>query len=143
MIHASSPFGCFFQSYELNNSTGNIPALIAQFADVFMAAGPNGAQCVRSSDFALALPKRKQLFDSLGCQSTALVSCLETRLDARFAMAETRWQLTFVREGEQPKTVLADSLFIVDMAPEALRIVFYLAHQDLLAILRDEGILPA
>jgi hypothetical protein len=141
--HASSQLGHFFQSFECNNSAGNIPALITQFADMFMAAGPTGAQCVSIADFAVALPKRKQLFDSLGCQSTTLVSCLETRLDARFVMAETRWRMTFARDGEEPKAVLADSLYIVETAPEGLKIVFYLAHQDLVAMLGSHGILPA
>jgi len=130
----------FFQSYELYNSTGNIPALIAQFADTFMAAGPGGAQCVRSADFALALPKRIQLFQSLGCRSTKLVSCVETQLDARFIMAETRWQMTFVRDSQPPKVVFADSLFIVDVSSEPQKIVFYLAHQDLAATVTNQGI---
>ena len=151
--HATSPVRRFFQSYEQNTASGDIPALIAQFADVFMAAGPAGAQSVRSADFAHILPKRVQLVQSLGCQSTKLVSCVETELDARFAMAETRWQMTFVREGQPPKEAIVDSLFILDKGPqepgivdtdsEYPKIVFYLAHQDLMAALKNQGILAA
>jgi hypothetical protein len=140
---ATTPLRHFFQSFETNTASSNMAALIAQFADVFMAAGPNGAQSVRSADFALALPKRLELFQSLGCQSTKLVSCHETQLDARFFMAETRWQMTFVREGQPPKEVMADSLYIVDMASREPKIVFYLAHQDLVATVRNQGIHPA
>ncbi len=142
-IQATTPLARFFQSCESNSSSGDISALIAQFADVFMAAGPNGTRSVSSADFALALPKRVQLFQSLGCQSTKLVSCIETPLDARFVMAETRWQMTFVREGQAPNEVMADSLYIVDMASKEPKIVFYLAHQDLVATVRNQGILPA
>jgi len=145
-FHATTTVGRFLLAFEQNNASGDIPALIAQFADVFMAAGPNGAQPVSSADFARALPKRTQLFQSLGCQSTKLVSCVETLLDARFVMAETRWKLTFVREGQAPKEVRADSLYILDMgsldAEAGLKIVFYLAHQDLLATVRNQGIVP-
>jgi hypothetical protein len=136
MNHVSSPVAAFFQSYERNITAGDDAAVAAQFAEVFMAAGPGGAQSIRSSDFALALPKRKQLFESFGCRSTSLISCEETQLDARFAMVETRWQMTFVREGKEAKVLMADSLFIVDICAEAMKIVFYLAHQDPIDMLR-------
>jgi hypothetical protein len=133
----------FLQSYEANAASGDIPALLAQFTDPFMAAGPTGLQCLRSADFALALPKRMQLFAGLGAQPSKLVSCEETRLDHRFVMAETRWLLTFIQEEQPPREALADSLFILDTAGAPPKIVFYLAHQDLLATLRDKGILPS
>src|ERR1700757_4606158 len=119
----------FFRAFERSSDSGDIPALLPQFADTFMAGGPQGAQCIRSADFAVALPKRKQFFDSLGCQSTALLSLEENRLDARFVMAKTRWRMTFAR-GDEMKDVLADSIFIVDTAVEGFQIVFYLANQD-------------
>ncbi len=133
----------FFQSYASANSTGDIPTIVSHFADVFMAAGPQGEQSVRAADFALALPKRKQLFDSLGCRSTALVSLQETQLDSRFTMVRTQWEFTFVPEQSQPQQFLADSTFIVHTAPEAFKIVFYLAHQDIMAVLKGRGLLSA
>ncbi len=105
-----------------------------------MAAGPSGTQCVRSNDFQLALAKRVQLVESLGCQSTRLVSFQETALDARFSMVEARWQMTFVREGQALKEVAVDSMVIVDAGAEDMKIVFYLAHRDLMASLREQGI---
>jgi hypothetical protein len=140
---STTPTAPFFQSFEQNTNSGDNSALVAQFADVFMAAGPAGAKPVRAADFAIALPKRAQLVQSLGCQTTRLVSCVETQLDARFVMAETRWQMTFVRESEPTREVFADSLYILDMAGDSPKIVFYLAHQDLLAALKTQGIVPA
>lgn len=132
----------FFRTFESNASSHDVSAQVLQFADVFMAANPQGAQAVRVGDFAVALPKRKQYFDSLGCQSTALVSLEENRLDARFVMAKTRWRMTFAR-GDEMKDVLADSIFIVDTAVEGFKIVFYLANQDLMQMLKEHGIVPA
>lgn len=137
---STTPTARFFQSFEQNTNSGDNSALVAQFADVFMAAGPAGAKPVHAADFAIALPKRAQLVQSLGCQTTRLVSCVETPLDARFVMAETRWQMTFVRESQPTREVLADSLYILDMACDSPKIVFYLAHQDLLATLKSQGI---
>jgi hypothetical protein len=133
----------FFQTWEHNMAAGNVPALVSSFAEVFLYAGPHGTQSVKASDFALALPKKKQLFESLGSQPTTLVSLNETRLDERYTMARTQWLMTFIRNGAEPQRVLADSTYILDTAGDAFKIVFYLAHQDIMAILKERGILPA
>jgi hypothetical protein len=143
MLQNKTPLARFFHNFERLNASNDIPAQVAQFADTFMAASPQGAQCIRAEDFARALPKRVQLVQSLGGQSTSLVSFSETKLDERFAMAETRWRMTFRREGEPAREALADSLYILDMGGEAPKIVFYLAHQEFMAMLKNNGILPS
>ncbi len=146
MQQASEAIERFFRNYESNASSDDIDAVISQFADVFMAASPQGAQAVRSADFALALPKRKQLFDSLGCRLTELVTLREQRLDARYVMAGTQWKMTFARPQSRTQEVVVDSVFIVDTggeaaAADAARIVFYLAKQDIMQVLKDRGLL--
>jgi len=143
MQSTTTPLELFFQTWELNIASGNVPALVASFAEGFLYASPHGTQSVKASDFALALPKRKQLFESLGSQPTTLVSLNETRLDERYTMARTQWLMTFIRNGAEAQRVLADSTYIVDTAGDAFKIVFYLAHQDIKAILKQRGILPA
>ena len=138
----NSPIARFFDAFARQSSTDNVQAQTAQFADVFLAAGPQGAKCVRSADFAQALTKRKQLFDSFGCQSTALVSLDETALDARYVLVSTRWQMTFNRSNADPEQVLADSTFIIDTEPADFKIVLYLAHQDIMQVLKDRSIAP-
>jgi hypothetical protein len=133
----------FFRTFESNASSNDTAAQVAHFADVFMAANPQGAQTVRASDFALALPKKKQLFDKLGCRATALISLRQTRLDARYTMATTRWRMTFAQNQRQPQDVMADSTYIVDTETDPFKIVFYLASQDLMQILKERGIAPA
>ena len=138
----------FFRTFASNASSDNVDAAISQFADVFMAANPHGAQAVRAADFGLALPKRKLLFDSLGCQSTELVSLRENRLDARYVLAGTQWKMTFAQPDAEPQDVVVDSVFIVDTGAgaataDAAKIVFYLANHDLMQILKDRGIMAA
>jgi hypothetical protein len=137
----STPLEHFFKSWELNMSTGNIPALIADFADVFMYARSQGTQSVRASDFALALPKRKQLFDKVRCQPTVLVSLIETKLDSCFTMAQTQWCMTFAKDESDPQQILVDSTYIVRTVNGVFKIVFYLVHQDIIEILNERGIL--
>jgi len=142
MQQPSEAIDLFFRIFESNASSNDTDAVVSQFADVFMAANPQGAQAVRASDFALALPRKKQYFDSLGCNSTQLVSLNETRLDARYIMARTQWKMTFARSGTEPQDVVVDSVFIVDTGGDRAKIVFYLASHDLLQILKERGIAP-
>ncbi len=142
MPHAVTDIELFFKTYEQRINSGDIPALVAQFSDAFLAAGAQGAQPVRAVDFAVALPKRKQLFDSLGCRSTSLVSFEPVALDGRYTLVRTRWQMVFDRaQGAAEEEVLADSTFIVDDSDSGLKIVFYLAHQDIMAMLKERGIM--
>lgn len=130
----------FFRRFDLNNKS-DFSAAVSQFADVFMAAGPQGAQCVKASDFALALPKRKQLFASLGCESMQLASVDAHSLGDRYATAHTRWKVNFTCDGPSTPAIFVDSTYVVDTAEE--RIVLYLAHQDIMAILKERGTLQA
>jgi hypothetical protein len=136
----NSPIETFFRDYERNCNSGSIGPLISQFADVFMVAGPQGAQAVQASAFALALPKRKQLFDDMGCQSTNLISLRETQLDGRYVMAQTQWSMTFESKQNTAEEILVSSTFIVHTGVEQLKIVLYLPHQDIMAILRNRGL---
>lgn len=138
-----TPVERFLRNYERLNAGNDLAATATLFADTFMAAGPQGVQCVRAEDFGRALPKRKQLFQSFGCASTSLVSFSETRLDERFAMAVTRWRMTFRREGHPDREALADSLYLFDMGGDEPKIVLYLAHQDYMKMLRDNGFPPS
>jgi hypothetical protein len=140
MDHPGSPIEHFLRTFE-SNTAGNIPDTLAMFADVFMAASPQGTQAVRASDFALAVPKKKQLFASLGLQSTTLVSLREDRLDARYTMASVQWRMSFARRQGEPEDVVVDSVYIVDTGAEAFKIVFYLANQDIMQVLKERGIM--
>jgi hypothetical protein len=138
----------FFRTFESNASSHNIEAQVSQFADVFMAAGPHGTQAVRAADFALALPKKKQLFDRMGCRSTELVSLTEKRLDARYVLAGAKWKMTFVPENAAPQDIVVESVYILDTGGDAAasgeaKIVFYLANQDIMQVVKDRGLLAA
>jgi hypothetical protein len=48
--------------------------------------------------------------------------------------------MTFIRNEGKAEEVLVDSIYIVDTGGEAFKIVFYLANQDLMQILKERGI---
>jgi hypothetical protein len=139
MENSSASVEAFLRRFELNNSKSDFSAAVSQFADTFMAAGPQGAQCVRASDFALALPKRKQLFESYGCHSMQLIRVDVHSLGKRYSMAHTRWKMNFAEGDLSTGPVFVDSTFIVETTEQQSRIVLYLAHQDVMAILKERG----
>ena len=135
-----SPITRFFRDFERHASGTDAANQAAQFGDSFLAAGSQGAQCVRAGDFALALPKRKALFDKLGCQATELVSLEEISLDARYTLVRTGWRMEFEQPNGNSQNILVSSVFIVDVGAPEFKIIFYLANQDIFSILKDRGI---
>jgi hypothetical protein len=135
-----TPIAQFFREFERRASDRDGAAQAEQFADSFLAAGPQGAQCVRASDFALALPKRKELFEKLGCRRTTLAFLEETRLDERYLLVRTRWCMEFGQPGRETKELLVGSVFIIDTGTPEFKIVLYLANQDILTELKVHGI---
>jgi len=148
MTIAATPLARFFETYQQANA-GQGASVAALFADTFLAAGPDGARAVPATAFVAVLEKRRELFARLGSQPAELVALEESPLDSRYALAKTRWRMTFRSEGHsreaQPCEAWAEesfevhSTFLVDLASE--RILVYLAHQDIFAILRERGIL--
>ena len=143
MIQTETAIGRFFQFFAQQSSRPDAHAQASLFADSFLSANPQGTQCVRASDFAAALPKRKQLFDRLGCRPATLVSLHETPLDARYVLAKTSWRLEFARGESQTKEILVDSTFLVDTGEKEFKIVLYLAHQDIMQVMRERGIVES
>ena len=142
MTHYETAVGRFFQLYAQRSSEDNTPALVSQFADPFVSADPHGTRCVRVEDFATALPKRKLLFDRLGSRPAVLVNLHETQLDERYVLAKTTWRFDFVHSNSgEPEQVFADSTFLIDTGGDEFKIVMYMAHQDIMQVFRDRGIL--
>jgi hypothetical protein len=127
----TTPIARFLESFAQKSNSGDLSQQVAQFAGTFLAAGPQGARCVTADDFARALPKRKQLLDSLGLQSSTLLSQNEIPLSDRFVLVQTQWQMTFSHLNAGPRQILAGSTFIVDTESDEFKIVFYLANQDI------------
>jgi hypothetical protein len=130
----------FLSAYAQHTAASNIPGLIAQFADTFLVAGPTGSQCVRSADFARALPRRAELFASLGCQPAELISAEESPLDTRYALVRTTWRFTFVRPQHATEIIDSESIFLIDTGSDPFRILLYLSPRDIMETIRQRGI---
>jgi hypothetical protein len=139
MTSATTPLSDFFATFQHNTNHGTEAETLAQFAATFVAGGPDSAKPVPAALFAPALTKRKELFARLGCRSTELVTLDETPLDARYTLARTRWRMTFSRPDLAEQNLEVASTFLIDTQTQ--QILVYLAHQDILALLRQRAIL--
>jgi hypothetical protein len=128
----------FFRDFEKYTNQNDADRLTSLYADTFMTADPSGARFVQATDLRAFIPKRKQLFATLGYRSTTLVSVHQTKLDDRYVLVRTEWVLHFDRD-----QIALPSTYIVQVSGEVLKIVFYLNHENIMTVLRDRGLLPA
>ena len=148
MLKPETPVSRFLALYAQETAEDNMPAVVSHFADSFLFAGPSGAQPVRASDFAAALPKRKFLFDKLGSQPAELIAIHETPLDSRYVLARTTWRFRFQPNSTPAQQFDTDSTFLIDTGLPGTResdfkFLLYLPHHDIMQMLRDRGILQA
>jgi hypothetical protein len=132
----------FFERFAASSTAGDADALGRLYAPTILVAGPNGAHAVTPADLMRAIPQRRQLLQSLGCQRTTLVGLEETALDSRYTLARAEWRWDFDPSNGAAAQLTLPSTFIVDRSAEPPRIVVYVMHQDLTAVLRDRGLLP-
>jgi hypothetical protein len=133
----------FLRSFERNSAAGNVSESVQQFASVFLVVDPHGAQCIRSADFAAVIPKRKQILDKFGFQSTELVGLEESWLDGRYVLAKTRWRFTFRPPTGEAQSFEVQSTFFIDTGMEPFQILLYLAHQNIMEVLKQRGFAEA
>jgi hypothetical protein len=139
---AAGGLGAFFERFQSLSAVSDVEGLAAMYAGNVMIAGANGAQVVSSADLQRAIPRRKQLLESVGYQDTALVGFEETALTDRYALVRAQFRWHFKPANSQPTTVTLPSTFVVDRGGESPRIVLYLNEHDVVSVLREQGALP-
>ena len=146
MPHQEIPTGglrAFFERFQSLSAASDGEGLAAMYAGHVMIAGANGAQVVSSADIQRAIPKRKQLLESVGYQNTALVGFEETALGDRYSLVRAQFQWHFKPANSEPATVTLPSIFVVDRGGDSPHIVLYLNEHDVVSVLRERGVLAA
>ena len=146
VLKTETPVSRFPALYARETAEDNLQAVVSHFAETFLYAGHSGAQPLRASDFAAAIPKRKALFDQLGSQPNQLTAIHETPLDSRYILARTTWRFSFTSVNTPSQQFDTESTLLIDTGlpgtPESdFQILLYLPHHDIMQILRDRGIL--
>jgi hypothetical protein len=130
----------FFDGYEKANAEFEIPNIAALYADVFMFGGPQGVQCVKKEDFVKVLPKRKELFRSVGLVSSKIESLEASNLDSKYVLVKAVWKMRFESSTGLPIDSENSTTYILAGTGDAFQIVVQLDHQDLMKKVQDLGL---
>lgn len=131
----------FFERFQSLSAASDVDGLAAMYAGHVMIGGANGVQVVSSADLRRAIPRRKQLLESVGEHDTALVGFEETALTDRYALVRAQFRWQFNPADSQPVTVTLPSSFVVDRGGDSPHIVLYLNERDVVSVLRERGML--
>ena len=128
----------FFQRYQSAGKGPDSEALASFFADVFMSLDPNSAAAVSPQALLAALPRRRQLFESIGSDGLELADISEMPVDDLHTLVRTSWRLRMRNQAPRDPIFLL-STFILRREDGAWRIVLYLNHQDLNKLFSEFG----
>lgn len=129
----------FLGRFERNANSGDVDDVVAQFADVFLKADPDGAHPVPSTALRMAIPQRRKMFEGSGYGATTLTSVKETQLDDRYVLLQTEWLMKFEGQSGRGEDLKLRSTFLVHCADEGTKIVLYLNHEEPEPVLRGRG----
>ena len=132
MPTVSPEIEAFFEEFERAGNVLDLKSIEAQYAPFFLSADPNGTQPVPRDAFLAALPKRREMFASVGGTVSHLTGIRETRLDANYVLVDTDWVMSVGTGGED---IDLSSMFMLRNEGGDLRIVLYLNHQDVAALI--------
>ena len=132
----------FFERFQSLSAASDVEGVAAMYAGSVMIAGANGTQVVSSADLQRAIPKLRQLLESVGYRDTALVGFEETALTERYAVVRAQFRWLFRTPNGEPATVTLPSTYSVDRGGDSPRIVLYMNEQDVVSVLRERGMLP-
>jgi len=101
-----------------------------------MSLDASSATALSPQALLAVLPRRKQLFEAIGCDGLELADISEMPLDDLHTLIRTSWNLRMRTEPRRARVCL-HSTFILRKDDGAWRIVLYLNHQDMNKFFRE------
>jgi uncharacterized protein DUF4440 len=124
----------FFERYQSAGDSLDSAALADCFTDVILNLDPSSAAAVPRQAIVAALPRRRQLFDSIGCTGSELREIEETPLDDMHTLVATSWAM---RRVEPAAPLTLRSTFLLRREDGTWRIALYLNHQDIASLVKE------
>lgn len=104
-----------------------------QFAENFLAVDPNSVTVLTPAMLAAALPLRRRKFQDAGISEVCRRETRQLELDERHLLVAAEWDAD--RPGQQP--IRLESTFLLRRDTAGLRILVYLNHHDVAALLGE------
>ncbi|MBT2750089.1 MULTISPECIES: hypothetical protein [unclassified Lysobacter] len=132
----------FFAKYEEGANSFDPDLLASQYTDCFMSADPKSTFCIRNdTKLREAAIEREKLFHNLGFKFAKIIGKDVTRLDDNYTMVKVHWHLRF----DNPSAKQSDFKFFNTYflsTTGALKVVFYISHDDEQKVMKDAGLVP-
>jgi hypothetical protein len=126
----------FFADYQRASNALDLDAIGGLFHDVFLNLDPNGVTPIPKDRFLQALPMREKMFGSIGAAGFDLANLTERPLDDLHTLVETSWTIRYEPDAVSTAPLNLYSAFLLRLDGEQWRIVLYLNHQDVAALIR-------
>lgn len=124
----------FFERFDAADDTD--PASGADlFHGQFLSLDPNGVTVVTREQLRAVLPRRAQMFGSIGATGTRLRDLEARSLDDRHVLAETTWDVELKDADADP--LVLHSTYLLRREAEDWSVVVYLNHQDIGRVLAE------
>ncbi|HAM49555.1 MAG TPA: hypothetical protein DCP92_02220 [Nitrospiraceae bacterium] len=133
----------FFEQFERNSNTFAGEPIARQFSNPFLSADPHGVTyAVSANELIESIVKRKAFFTSIGFQWLK-IRVLETQnLDDQYSLAKTQATMQFKKSSGETVDVTSYSTYILYMKNTLPMIVFSTTHEDLMKIMKENGLIP-
>jgi hypothetical protein len=126
----------FFEGYRRAGEDPDSGALMSCFADAFMSLDSSSATVASPQKLLAALPRRRQLFESIGSDGLELADIRELPLDGAHTLVRTSWDVR-MRNASADGQLTLHSTFVLRRGGRGWQIVLYLNHQDLPRLFSD------
>src|SRR5215475_13264975 len=120
----------FIAAFDRRNSEGDTGD---HFADNFLALDPNNVTVLTPSVLAAVLPARRRKFQDAGVTAVRRRETRQLEIDAFHLLVTAVWDAE--RHGREP--IRLESTFLLRRDAEGLRILVYLNHHDVAALLGE------
>lgn len=102
-----------------------------QFADRFIAADPGQTMVLSREVLVASLPRRREMFAAAGVGAARCVEAVQLDLDSRHLLVRSDWDAD--RTDGPPLRL--ESTFLLRREDDGPRILVYLNHRDIVAVL--------
>lgn len=128
--HISPETAAFLERFDASRSDPTVD-LNQLFVDPFLALDPTGVHALNPAVFAKVLPARKEMFAKAGVTKMSRQSANESQVDDIHRLVTVEW---IADRGDAPALTLKSS-FLLRREDHRLRVVVYLNHMDVQALL--------
>jgi hypothetical protein len=109
------------------------------WAPTFLSLAPDRAVLIPREEMLAVLPRRRQLFESIGATASELVAAEEIPLDDLHTIVRTSWRWHLPAAAGSEDELVLESTYLLRRENTGWVIAVYLNHQDVTAVIAERA----